>query len=173
MSLRKLSEHLVERSLRTCPVTADMIFIVASAFMLLIFAGAASAAGSSAQFDQQHLLPGGQIVMVAEGAKEPRSVGSYSVRLYSGVNPAFPMDDFLTGIILPRDGFVEDILIEDLDADGYPEIIITQRSAGSGSYLAADAVQYKNGLLSPLISLNGLPPQTNLISALKQKIQYP
>jgi len=45
--------------------------------------------------------------VVAEGEGEPRSIGSYSIRLYGSANPDFPLDDFIAGVVVPRDGSVE------------------------------------------------------------------
>ena len=65
---------------------------------------------------QHFTLPTGEVVVVAEGEFEPRSIGSYSLRLYSGVMPEFPFDDFLDGVISRRDGTVESYRV--LKSDG-------------------------------------------------------
>ena len=53
------------------------------------------------------------ILVAEESSLEPRSVGSYSLRLYSATNPDFPYDDFRSGLILARDGIIE--AVEELD----------------------------------------------------------
>ena len=48
-------------------------------------------------------MPDGVVYVVSEGDGEPRSTGSVAVRLYSGANPDYPLDQFLCGLILePR-----------------------------------------------------------------------
>lgn len=128
-------------------------------------------AAEADRYIKQFKLPTGQIVVIAEGESEPRSIGSYSVRIYSGAMAEYPLDDFVTGIILPRDGVVEKILLEDLDGDSLSEIIVTQRSAGSGSYLALDAIQFKDKSLKVLLSLNGIDPHIDPVTKLKEKLK--
>jgi hypothetical protein len=77
--------------------------------------------------------------VVAEGDFEPRSIGSYSVRLYSGENPQRPTDDFLAGVIHERDGSIEKVVLADVDGNGRDEIVVIVRNAGTGSYLSAHA----------------------------------
>lgn len=66
-------------------------------------------------------------VVVAEGDLEPRSIGSYAVRIYAFINPDFPFDKLVTGIIRPRDGVVEEVKFADLDGHGSPEIVVVIR----------------------------------------------
>src|SRR5262245_39687483 len=82
-----------------------------------------------------------QMAVVAEGDFEPRSIGSYSLRIYAGTNPDFPYDAFMAGTVRPRDGTVEDLKFFDLDRDGVLDIIVILRSAGSGGYRSADAFE--------------------------------
>lgn len=81
-------------------------------------------------------LPKGQMGVVAEGDFEPRSIGSYSVRLYSGANPIFPFDDFLSGVIRARDGFVKSTMVKTVD--GHEAIVVKIETAGSGAYSYSD-----------------------------------
>ncbi|HKE94746.1 MAG TPA: PliI family lysozyme inhibitor of I-type lysozyme [Povalibacter sp.] len=105
-------------------------------------------------------------VVVAAGELEPASVGSYSLRVYAAINPAFPYDDFVTGVVRQRDGTIEDIRFVDLDHDGSPEIIVIMRSAGSGGYLAADAFRFKSEMLTLLASVSGLPADADAVRIL-------
>jgi hypothetical protein len=57
------------------------------------------------------------MVVVAEGQLEPRSIGSYSVRIYGERNRRFPYDDFVAGTVRRRDGALEKLLFSDLDGD--------------------------------------------------------
>jgi hypothetical protein len=110
------------------------------------------------------------VVVVAEGQFEPRSVGSYSVRIYGGTDPRFPYDDFIAGSVRPRDGGVEDLLFADVDGDGTPEIVVVIRSAGTGGYLSADALQLHGTTLSLVESVAGLAKDADPVRALEGKV---
>jgi len=118
----------------------------------------------------QHQLSVGQTVVVAEGDFEPRSIGSYSVRIY-GANPEFPTDEFLFGTIQPRDGFVEEVIIQDINGDSTENIIVIIRSAGTGGYLSADAFQYRFKQLELIATVSGLNKNDDPIQALVDKLQ--
>jgi hypothetical protein len=111
-----------------------------------------------------------RIVVVAEGDFEPRSVGSYSLRAYAGKDPRFPYDHFVAGTVRPRDGAVEDVRFSDLDGDGSPEIIVVIRSAGTGSYLSADAFQLHGAVLTLLESVSGLAGNADPIRTLEARL---
>ncbi|MCF5847747.1 PliI family lysozyme inhibitor of I-type lysozyme [Aeromonas veronii] len=55
-------------------------------------------------FSKQLTLPSGQVIRVEQGAGEPASIGSYDVRLYSGQNAQFPLDEFQDGKVMARNG---------------------------------------------------------------------
>ena len=85
-------------------------------------------------------LPGTDfVVTVTEGPSEPRSIGSYAIRLYRPYDPAWPYNNFTDGMVRKRDGGVESLLFEDIDEDTSVDVIVVVRSAGSGGYLSADA----------------------------------
>lgn len=138
-----------------------------------LMASPAPAAPGAERHVESLRLPTGQVVVVAEGDLEPRSVGSYSLRLYSGRNPEFPLDDFVTGVIRPRDGSIARVLLADLDGDQDPEIVVVMRSAGSGGYLSVDAFRFGASSLAWLASLSGLAPDADPISALGAKRRNP
>lgn len=110
------------------------------------------------------------MVIVAEGRFEPRSTGSYSLRVYAGSHPRFPYDDFVTGTVQPRDGTIEDVRFFDLDDDGLLDIVVVIRNAGSGGYLSADAFRLRNRVLTLLGSVSGLPKEADTIPALKAQL---
>ena len=117
------------------------------------------------------VLPGTSTpVVVAEGQLEPRSIGSYTVRIYSGRNRRFPYDDFIAGTVRRRDGAVENLLFSDLDGDAVPEIVVVVRSAGTGGHLSADAFQLHGSAISLVGSVAGLAKDADPVLALKQKI---
>ena len=119
-------------------------------------------------FFQQLTLPTGQVITVGEGRGEPASTGSYDVRLYTGANPEFPLDQFIDGKVLPRDGSIKALKLQDLDGDKQPELIVIVESAGSGSYQSADAftILPQKGLES-VNHVEGLAPGEDVIQALK------
>jgi hypothetical protein len=119
-------------------------------------------------FFKQLTLPSGQVITVSEGRGEPASTGSYGVRLYTGANPQFPLDQFIDGKILPRDGSIKELTLQDLNGDKQPELIVIIESAGSGSYLSASAyiIDPQQGLDS-YNHVEGLAPNDDVIQALK------
>lgn len=124
------------------------------------------------RFVQQLALPDNRsTIQVAEGDNEPRSMGSYSIRLYGGSNPDFPLDDFITGQIYPRDGTVERLLNTDADGNGTGEVVVVMRSAGSGGYLSVDLFSWQNRQLKRILSLSDLPPKTDVLREVKRVIR--
>ena len=76
----------------------------------------------SGHFVQKIALATGQTAVVAEGDFEARSIGSYSVRIYSQQS-AQPDDDttfFSSGVIRARDGTMEKVFLADLDNGARP-----------------------------------------------------
>lgn len=134
----------------------------------LLISGAVLTAAEADRFVQKIKLPTGQTVVVAAGDFEPRSIGSYSVRLYSGVNPKFPTDDFRVGVIHERDGSIEKVVLADVDGDGHDEIVVIVRCAGTGSYLSAHAFAIGKKSLVLRSSVADLPPDADPVSALKE-----
>lgn len=120
----------------------------------------------SARYAKRHPLPSGQVAVIAEGDFEPRSIGSYSVRIYSNVQPEYPTDDFLWGLLLSRDGAIESVIFADIDQDGAKEIVVTIRCAGTGSYLSADAFKVKDKQLVKVVAVKGLPKGADCVAEL-------
>lgn len=142
-----------------------------SLFLLLLEMSAWAGDASQGVFIRQLTLPSGQVIVVAEGEGEPRSIGSYSVRLYAGQSTEYPLDDFLAGTVRKREGFVEKVASRDLDNNGYPELIVTVRSVGSGSYLSADAFAVSGGTLALAATVSGLPPGEDPLLRLTEKLK--
>lgn len=99
------------------------------------------------RFVQQLKLPDGHIIMVAEGDQEPRSTGSYAIRLYSGAQPEFPTDDFLYGTMRKRDGSIKHVELDFKESKTNPAIVIVIESAGTGDYLSVDKFKVNNNQL--------------------------
>ena len=143
-------------------ITMFLFFITPSAY--------GSEQNSSDRYLNQHKLSTGLTAVIAEGDLEPRSIGSYSVRIY-GANPEYPTDDFLSGTIRLRDGSIEKVVIQDINGDGAEEIIIIIRSAGTGGYISADAFQYKSKQLKLISNVTELKKDANPIHELAKKLK--
>jgi hypothetical protein len=138
--------------------------------VLLAASGALGAAENPRPVMRAVVPNSSTIVVVAEGDFEPRSVGSYSLRVYAGRDPRFPHDDFIDGLVRPRDGTVEEIRFADLDDDGSPEIVVVVRSPGTGSLLSADAFRLQGRRLTLLASISALPRDADPVHALRAKL---
>lgn len=137
-----------------------------------VVALALASGGTSAQDAARELRatwPGTSLnVVVDEGAAEPRSIGSYALRLYDGRGAAAPHDVYVTGIVRPRDGTLTKVDFADFDGDGTSEIVVVMQSAGSGGYLAADAFRLRHGVLSRITGVEGLAPSADVMTALRK-----
>ena len=125
------------------------------------------------RFVQKLALPGKQTAVIAEGDFEARSIGSYSIRVYSSDN-AQPGDDttfFSSGIVRARDGTVEQVFLADLGDGGPPSLVIAVRSAGSGGYLSADAFSIAKQGAVLRASAAGLPPHADVVEALRSSLR--
>lgn len=140
------------------------------ALFIAVFASAAIHAEAGVdRFIQKVKLPSELTAVVADGDFEARSIGSFSVRLYSSEN-AQPGDDttfFVTGVIRERDGSIEKVELADIDGDGKPEIIVTVRCVGTGSYLSAHAFAFDKKHLWLRASVADLAKDADPVAALK------
>ena len=124
-------------------------------------------------FVQKLALATGQTAVVAEGDFEARSIGSYSVRIYS-TQDAQPDDDtsfFSSGVVRARDGTIEKVFIAELDNDGPPSLVVVIRAAGSGGYLAADAFTIGKNAIVLRASVSGLTANADPVAALKSTLE--
>ncbi len=113
-------------------------------------------------------LSDGFTAVISEGDYEPRSIGSYSVRIYKS-SPKAAVDLFVCGTILKRNGYIEKVELQDVNADGIKDLVVVIRCVGSGSYLSADAFEYKSNRLSLIARVANLKADANPIKALKRK----
>lgn len=109
--------------------------------------------------------------VVAEGDGEPRSIGSYTLRVYAPAREGGARDRFVGGAIRPRDGTVESIRFSDLDRDGTPELVVVLRSVGTGGYQSADAYRLLGGVPRFAASVEGLPADDEPMRALSAKLR--
>jgi hypothetical protein len=134
---------------------------------LFLSQAAVAGAGPDNLFIEATVLPDGKVLVVAEARLEPRSIGSYSVRLYSGANPGYPYDDFLSGLVVARDGTVERIGQADIDGDGAIEAVVVTRSVGSGGYLSAQAFSIAGNEIREVARIEGVGPRQDPVEQLK------
>jgi len=143
---------------------ADRFFLL----VVLLLAGAARA-GQLERFVGRLTLASAQTVVVAEGDEEARSGGSFSVRLYDAAAVGDETTFFRAGLMRPRDGTLERLLLADIDGDRVAEIVVVVRSAGSGSYLSAQAFAFDARRLVLRAALEGLPPAVDVVAALQEE----
>jgi hypothetical protein len=140
--------------------------IILTIVLLLIGTLPAMAAG---RFITKIKLPSGQTVVVAEGEFEARSIGSFSVRLYQASSTENETTFFTSGLIRSRDGFIEEVVLDNINGDEQPEIIVIVRSVGTGSYLSAHAFtvgKHQQLLLNSIVE--NLQPGADPVAALKK-----
>jgi hypothetical protein len=101
-----------------------------------------------------------------EGEGEPRSTGSYALRLYKSGDPSYPFDAFVAGAVRARDGTLEALKFADINRDGKNEIIVVIRSAGTGGYLSADAFRVQKGVPVLVGSKSGLAANADPVAEL-------
>lgn len=111
-------------------------------------------------------------VVVAEGDFEPRSIGSFSVRVYradaAAVRRGLDTDEFLGGLLGERDGVVETVTASDIDGDLFPEVIVKIRSAGSGGYLSAVALAVRGRAVEVRARVADLAATADVVEALRE-----
>jgi hypothetical protein len=152
------------------PTPPALLFALAVAFAA---PSAAQPADAARPHEVEAPIPGTPWVAVAaEGDGEPRSIGSYALRVYAPANENGPRDRFVGGTLRSRDGTVEAIRFADLDRDGTPELVVVLRSAGSGGYLSADAYRLRGGAPRHAASVEGLPRDDDPIRALSAKLGH-
>jgi hypothetical protein len=124
---------------------------------------------ASGGFTTKIKLPSGQMVVVAEGEFEARSIGSFSIRLYQAASGGNETTFFSSGLIHSRDGTIEKVVLGDINADGQPEIIVIVRSVGTGGYLSAHAFSVgKNQQLISGSVVEGLQAEGDPLAALRE-----
>ncbi|MDA7641136.1 PliI family lysozyme inhibitor of I-type lysozyme [Opitutaceae bacterium] len=106
-------------------------------------------------------------LVVEESSDEPKSIGSYSIRLYNLTNPDFPTDNFVSGIVRGRDGTIQSIEKADINKDGEEDLVVLIRSAGSGGYLQAEAFQCIGGGVEVIASVLDLDPKAKYLEELR------
>ncbi len=111
----------------TPPPARSRAALVALAFLASLVV---SPAWGADRFVAEFPLRGGFVCVVAEGDREPRSIGTFSVRVYRNLE----VGDYAVGIIARRDGFVRKAYAVPSAEDGREEIAVEVETAGSGRY---------------------------------------
>jgi hypothetical protein len=137
------------------------------ALAIALLASGTLNAADSERFITKIGLPSGQTAVVTEGDFEARSFGSFSVRLYDAAPSGDETTFFRAGIVRPRDGTVEKVMLADVDGDQQPEIIVVVRSTGTGGYLSAQAFAFDKKRLILRAAVKALPPDAEPIAALR------
>lgn len=138
------------------------------AFTLMVLASACLHATGPERFVTKVALPSGQTAVVAEGDFEPRSTGSFSIRLYDAAPPGDETTFFRAGKVLDRDGAVEKVVLSKETGRQPREIIVIVRSAGTGGYQSAHAFTFDNRRLKLRASVIGLPADADPLAALRR-----
>lgn len=134
----------------------------------IIFLFATSNAMASDRFISRLKLSSGQTAVISEGEFEARSIGSFTVRLYQAAQVGDETTFYTSGFITSRDGFIEKVVLDDINGDTQPEIIVVVRSAGSGGYLSAYAITIDNNQKLLLDSMvEGLAAEADPVLTLK------
>jgi hypothetical protein len=142
------------------------------ATLVLLLTELAYGSEPTLRFAKTFQIPGSsELVVVAEGDFEPRGVGSYSLRIYAGSSKKFPIDDFVLGVVRPRNGIVEAMRFADIDGDDSSEIVVITRAVGSGGYLSADAFRYRARSLEWVVSVAAFDKAADPIRALIDKVK--
>ena len=129
--------------------------------------------GSGARFVAKTLLPNRRVAVVAEGDGEARSIGSYSLRVYSTETSPSPDDTtfYRAGIIRARDGSIEQVLLAELIPDQPASLVVVIRSAGTGGYQSADAFDLSGDSIRLRASVAGLKAEADPLRALQAQLK--
>jgi hypothetical protein len=135
--------------------------------MALLLAAPAHATAQE-RFVAKLTHPTGKTVVVAEGDFEARSIGSFSVRLYEAAAAPDETTFFTSGLVRARDGFIEKVMLADVDGDQQQEIVVITRSVGTGNYLSAQAFAVVKNKLVFRAVVEGLAADADPVAALRK-----
>ena len=145
-----------------------MMKIFTLIIILLLIANESAIA--SDRFVTKIELPSGQTVIVSEGEHEARSIGSFSIRLYQAAPAGDETTFFISGLIDARDGFIEKVILDDINGDEKLEVIVVIRSVGTGGYLSAHAFTIDKQQLILSSTVEGLQSAADPVAALSESV---
>ncbi|MDW5500489.1 PliI family lysozyme inhibitor of I-type lysozyme [Pseudomonas lundensis] len=90
-----------------------------------------------------------QIVIISATPCEAASTGSYSVRLYNATSAEYLTDDFVDGLMVPRDG---SIISTELSADR-KQLKVVIENAGSGNNSTKDYFSFQGNKIKLIKSV--------------------
>lgn len=140
--------------------------------VVALLLAAASLAQASDRFVQKIGLRPGLVAVVAEGDLEARSTGSYSVRVYADP-AAMPENEttfYAAGLLRPRDGFVRSAAPLAIAGRKAPLLLVVVESAGSGSYLSADAFAIDGRSIRVLASVRDLAAGEDAAARIRRRL---
>jgi len=136
--------------------------------ILILIAANTLQAAEAERFITKVKLPSGQTAVVAEGEFEARSIGSFSIRLYDAAAPGDETTFFRSGLVRPRNGVIEKVVLADVAGGRQPEIVVIVRSAGTGGYLSAQAFAVDKQRLIFRAGVDSLPADADPLAALRK-----
>jgi hypothetical protein len=109
------------------------------------------------RFIKEIALSGGMTAVVAEGDLEPRSTGTYTVRIYKDLKSGA----FVTGLTKERDGAICNIGFGDLNKDGRKELFVETKTSLQENYINIDVFDFDGVRLkqNPKLSLSSVPEE--------------
>ena len=141
-----------------------------------VLAALAGLAGGTACAQEGRLvvkapLEDGRVVVVAEGDLEPRSGGSYTLRLYErGATPDEP-GRFVVAMTRPREGTVDRLTWHDLDRDGRAELVVIVVREGNTAEVSAEAFSFGRNRIARRAGVARLDAGADPIAALARRVR--
>jgi Periplasmic lysozyme inhibitor of I-type lysozyme len=126
---------------------------------IVVLAALPSAVLGSERYVERVVLPNGQAAVVAEGDDETEANGSYTVRLYDQEHM-----HYRGGVLIARDGTIEDVALGDLDGNGREQVVVVLRQ-GPG-VRAAQAFGVSGNRVEARSHVADLPDDADAVVAL-------
>ncbi|QID17579.1 hypothetical protein G3580_07925 [Nitrogeniibacter mangrovi] len=128
-------------------------------------------AAAPARFVSRHVLPSGDTVVVAAGDFEPPEAGSYSVRLYQPARARGGAPVFASGLVLPRHGSVEKVMLDDVNADGTVEVVVVFRGEDGSERFSAQVFDVVDAQVTPVFDLSDPVSEADLMTRLHERAE--
>jgi hypothetical protein len=141
--------------------------------LLLALTGVQLASAADERFVAKVPIKPGLTAVVAEGDFESRSIGSYSVRVYTNPQGSSPDDTtfYTAGLVRPRDGTVQSATTLAVKGSAMPLLVVIMQSAGSGGYRVADALSVSGKRVTLRAQVAGVTPDADPVAQLRRKLE--